>query len=135
VTSAISGIFEDGQNLVNTTRAVTGYCVISNRHRQRALRHKVDSAATRAVGVARRNRGRDHTGSTGSGLAVLEAGLLYFTRSQVDAAKQVIDEWGWPLVYKVPGTTFSEFDLYSVGPSGMDMGGRKENIIAFVHIR
>lgn len=53
-----------------------------------------------------------------------------FWKRELNARGEVIDPWGRPYVYLVPGNAFPElFDLYSVGPSGKGRTRPEERIL------
>src|SRR5678815_6173878 len=43
------------------------------------------------------------------------------------------DRWGQPLVYRVPGT-HGAFDLYSVGPDGIDNNGERDDVSSWAEV-
>lgn len=59
-----------------------------------------------------------------------------FRRDELNDARQVVDPWGRPYVYKSPGNWYvDDFDLYSLGPCGTEQGGEGENILCELHRR
>jgi general secretion pathway protein G len=42
--------------------------------------------------------------------------------------KALLDPWGHPYVYRCPGRNGSDFDLYSIGPNGLDDNGGGDDI-------
>jgi hypothetical protein len=54
-----------------------------------------------------------------------EAKCYEFRSDEVNDKGQLVDRWGHPYVYIHPGKFYkSEFDLCSVGPNGVDEGGK-----------
>jgi hypothetical protein len=57
--------------------------------------------------------------------AFKEAQCYEFRPGELNGKGQLVDKWGHPYVYIYPGKFYkSEFDLYSVGPNGVDEGGK-----------
>jgi hypothetical protein len=68
--------------------------------------------------------------------ALKKLNLINFKKKELNKEGQIVDPWGFPFVYVVPGKIFrDEFDLYSLGPHGKDEGGKGENILCELHRR
>jgi general secretion pathway protein G len=65
------------------------------------------------------DNGRYPTTAEGLKLLVENPGnMSTWTHAYLD--KMPIDQWGHPYVYRCPGTNGAPFDIYSMGPDGID---------------
>ncbi len=82
-------------------------------------------------------QGKFPTGGNADMVAALRSNnLCPFRLDELNDKGEVIDPWGSPYVYRVPGSFFpDEFDLYSLGPDRVDHEGEEENILCELHRR